>query len=386
MTSKFIRKLINRAHPNGPTDWHSDFASLSAADSALGWAKEIERSHTKCVDWSTMKPLTDEDYILEDDIDKHSQIEFPEQCLYQINSASVIGPWGDVLDSNGCLLTQFTPQNGNAGEHSGLLRLRYPNVRNLSGRVFNLAQPGSVNYYHWLTQILSSLRLFDNSIDSIDWFIVPAPKRFHLATLAALGVKEDRIVVLDESVSYRCEVLFQTTVSHSISPAPQAVDWLRQLYLSNQTPHNKKRKLYISRGDTGWRKVVNEAELEAFLRNHGYQSVQLAELKFGEQTALLNSASHVISPHGAGFTNLCFCQPNCHVLEIFPPKWTSLCYLYLSDIVGADYWFCNAEALGLTKSQIDERRNANAEEHHKLGGLLPISVPLEKIERFVTQT
>ena len=195
MTSNYFRKLVNRVHPSGPNGWHTDFTALSKTNSTLGWAREVESSNAKTIDWSGVKPLTEEDYILRDDIDKHGQIDFPAQFLHQINDAQVIGPWGDIISSNGHLLTEFSPQNGVAETHSGLLRLRYPKCHNLKGRVFNLAQPGSVNYYHWLTQVLASLRLFNDGLDSINWFIVPELKSFHLTTLAVLCIPEDRIAV-----------------------------------------------------------------------------------------------------------------------------------------------------------------------------------------------
>jgi capsular polysaccharide biosynthesis protein len=104
--------------------------------------------------------------------------------------------------------------------------------------------------------------------------------------------------------------------------------------------HPKAReRLYISRGKAAHRKVINEAEIEAYLHSLGFESVLLEALTVAEQASTLHSARVVVAPHGAGLTNLVFCRPDTIVIEMFSPSYINCCYWALSNWVDAQYYF-----------------------------------------------
>jgi len=79
-------------------------------------------------------------------------------------------------------------------------------------------------------------------------------------------------------------------------------------------PHQK---LYVSRGSKGARGVVNDDEIVEYLEARGFTTVRAENLTVEQQADLFASASVVLGPHGAGFSNIVFCQPGTKVIELF---------------------------------------------------------------------
>jgi hypothetical protein len=76
------------------------------------------------------------------------------------------------------------------------------------------------------------------------------------------------------------------------------------------------RKLYISRRDSSNRVLENEAEIENVLSAIGFEVVVLSGMSVAEQIELFYSAQCVITPHGAGLTNIVFCRPGATIIEL----------------------------------------------------------------------
>jgi hypothetical protein len=99
----------------------------------------------------------------------------------------------------------------------------------------------------------------------------------------------------------------------------------------------KSRKLYISRRDSPNRKLENEEEIEALISSYGFEIVSLTGMSLAEQINLFAGATHVIAPHGAGLTNIVFCKPVTHILEIKLLPYINWCYRRLAGIYGLNY-------------------------------------------------
>jgi hypothetical protein len=78
------------------------------------------------------------------------------------------------------------------------------------------------------------------------------------------------------------------------------------------------RKVYISRQFTGMRRILNEAVLRKALKQRGFEIVVLEKLAMADQMRVFAEADVIISPHGAGLTNVIFCNAGTLLIEIFP--------------------------------------------------------------------
>ncbi|NET41307.1 DUF563 domain-containing protein [Okeania sp. SIO2B3] len=51
----------------------------------------------------------------------------------------------------------------------------------------------------------------------------------------------------------------------------------------------------------------------------------------------------IITPHGAGLTNLVFCTPGTKVIEIFSPKYITPIYWQISNVCGLLHYYLIGE-------------------------------------------
>jgi len=359
-----FRRIFNFFHPRGPNCelLVDSGVALNNISVFKLYDKESSRRQSKSIiDFESAKGVTQEDYILSLDKDKNASFQFGECLIYSVSNGRLNGPDGDVLTKDKMLLSQFTPQNGSGLSHSAFKKIRYGDIKTLKGVVLSLCTPYSSNYYHWLIEALPILRAFSKSeLDQIDYFVVPKKKNFLLDSLLGLGIPKEKVVELVGNDTLICDELLISSYSKCVAPNPNAVEWLRERYDYSSTKHEPKNKqmLYLSRGDSNWRGVANEAEVEKYLLEKGFQILELSQYTFKDQQQLFSSANVVIAAHGAGLANIVFCNSGTKVLEIHPARWTSLCYAHLASQVGCDYFYCNAEEVGLTKEEVDERRRS----------------------------
>ncbi|MFX1392251.1 MAG: DUF563 domain-containing protein [Promethearchaeota archaeon] len=122
---------------------------------------------------------------------------------------------------------------------------------------------------------------------------------------------------------------------------------------------NKNKRIYISRSKAKERRVLNEGKLLELIKKHNFEIIHTEDLAFKEQVKLFNSASIVISPHGAGLANIIFSE-KIKVIELFPPKYLMPHYFMISKVLGFKYRF----SIG-TESDDNYNFNANLDEIEK---------------------
>lgn len=96
------------------------------------------------------------------------------------------------------------------------------------------------------------------------------------------------------------------------------------------------RRLYISRNDAKRRRIINETEVFAELKCHGFEMIKCSELTFREQVETFASAEVVVGAHGAGHANTMFSRN--HVLvECFPTPRIQPAFYLLGANLGVRY-------------------------------------------------
>jgi capsular polysaccharide biosynthesis protein len=112
------------------------------------------------------------------------------------------------------------------------------------------------------------------------------------------------------------------------------------------TNAKRRKRIFISRRSAGWRHVVNEAEVEAWLASLGFESYDLQDLTFNQQVHLFSEADIVVGTHGAAHTNMLFAPPGATLVEIFAPSYLAAFYWTLSDALACRYWYMVGERAG----------------------------------------
>lgn len=119
---------------------------------------------------------------------------------------------------------------------------------------------------------------------------------------------------------------------------PGVSEWLREgVWNSFQVIRsNPKHRIYISRSKAKFRRIANEPELYPLLKQYGFKIVWPEELEYKQQIQIFYDAEAIISPHGAGLTNLLFAEKT-KVVEFHPAKIMKGRYMLLCKGLGFEY-------------------------------------------------
>ncbi len=208
------------------------------------------------------------------------------------------------------------------------------------------------NYYHWIVLFLTRL----NSVFLNDWqekfdgspvlllpFFRDVAQRQSAEALAAHFKLP--ILNITEDVTIKVKRLLhpQPAPSGGLKPHPFMKESFSLLRAAFYEHGDYPKKIYVTRRDTKIRRLLNESELESRLEAHGYTIVSLTGKTFAEQVNLFAHAKKIIGGHGAGLTNLAFCEPGTAVLEVQMPSHLNWCYRRLATMLELDYGYFYGE-------------------------------------------
>jgi capsular polysaccharide biosynthesis protein len=196
-----------------------------------------------------------------------------------------------------------------------------------------LCVPAGEKYFHWMMDVLPRLELIERAghiLDSIDWFVCnPLLYDYQFESLDLLGIPKEKFISLDSRSHFEfTELLVPSLAGTSGNMLRSNIDFIRSLW--TPSTHKADRKLFISRSDAKYRHLINEQEGYQKLRQHGYEYTTLTGTSVMDQSKLFSAASEIVACHGAGLTNLAFCQSGTRVLELFAPQYVNPCYYSLS--------------------------------------------------------
>ncbi len=97
----------------------------------------------------------------------------------------------------------------------------------------------------------------------------------------------------------------------------KSVKILKNLLIPNNKINGDK-KIYVTREDSAYRKVINEADILPILREKGYKVINPQLYDIDEQIKIFSNADKIISPHGSNLSNIIFCKPGTEIYEIGP--------------------------------------------------------------------
>jgi hypothetical protein len=282
----------------------------------------------------------------------------PPLLVAAIPGARVYGESGAAIAPDGRLLVDTCgvhpqlPFRERAG-HPIWRVAAFPPLEVLHERVAVLgAWHAGQNYFHWMFNVLPRvelLRLAGVELGAVDRFAINRPHLpFHHETLARLGLGGARLLPIGPRLHVRADSLLVTSsLRFSGHRTPCVLAFLRREFLARPSPAPAGHaRLYVSREDSTHRRLVNEAECLGVLRPLGFEKVTLTGLTVADQAALFSGAAVIVAPHGAGLTNLVFCDPGTTVVELCSPTELRSHYLELSRALGLHHHWVVGERAG----------------------------------------
>jgi capsular polysaccharide biosynthesis protein len=178
---------------------------------------------------------------------------------------------------------------------------------------------GDSNYCHWVTRSLLKLALLDGDIANeghrflINDNLFPFQKEY----LELLGIPEQHLIKVAPGSVVSCSEIMVPTLLRNHPKMILGINWLRErLKRLMANLENANDMVYLSRRDSKHHVLVNELELEAELSLRGFKIVLASTISVAEQINIFSKARVLISPHGAGLTNIIFSPLHAKIIEI----------------------------------------------------------------------
>jgi capsular polysaccharide biosynthesis protein len=203
---------------------------------------------------------------------------------------------------------------------------------------------GYANYFHWMTQALPAIDHAVGRIGQAQRVLIALPQlnawqEDSLRLLGLAGIK--RMTIEDTSKKYalaKAEFSELLNGGAAFSNSTVASETYSRLRASIDRPTLRDKKVYVARTDAITRQMRNEGAVIDEIRRRGYEVVAPGILPLTEQIRLFRSARIVVGAHGAGMTNIVFCEPETIVYELVPAHYTNACFCNLAQICNLRYW------------------------------------------------
>lgn len=225
------------------------------------------------------------------------------------------------------------------------------------GIVFN----GASTHWHFLIDGLGSLRGLSRlgaRTLYVDAGVTDDQVAFLVAFARAAGIDDCPAVVRLAGELFR----FVDCVFPCRSEITEAVSWVRSvLRVEHSVPVGGPARIFVARGTSGVRRLVNEEEVRALLeRDFGFQTVDPHSLTLEGQRDAFGSARVIVGPHGAGLANAIFARAPVAIVELYH---STLQHFFgaLSEVLGARYLAVRGEALAAPSADARQRRPDNAD-------------------------
>jgi capsular polysaccharide biosynthesis protein len=248
----------------------------------------------------------------------------------------------------------------------------------INGAVANLTCFSCVadSYGHWMTDVLPRLAIYIKSRVHFDYLYMPYKDLvWQNDILSLLKISKRQIIPYPQYKFLRCKQIISSPFPR---PAWDVPEWiprlLRSLFPYEIQNGKEEKKIYATRKDAKWRKVLNENDFEIMLKKFGFEILTMANLSVAQKINLFSNSEFVISIHGSTLSNTFFSKPNTRVLEIFGPGQRSPLHYQIAQVNDLKYY-----SLHFSDNLVDQL-------DEKQAAFTDFNVNLDIVEEFLDKT
>jgi capsular polysaccharide biosynthesis protein len=269
---------------------------------------------------------------------------YPSQHLVVLPEAILKRNRGLIVFDKNCYLAEAHWRVAHVYEDPSY-RNEWPvtDKRRLTGNWYCLMGHWGGQYHHWLWDELPRLfAALPHLPDNIRFIVADDLSNSQRDTLQLLGITVNRCLPQSAFGETQVERLwFATPLGHSdhAATAPDVAKRMRDLFVGRlgSGTNERKRRVFISRANARYRRLLNESELIPELERLRFEIVRPEEFSFADQVRIFSECAAVLGVHGAGLTNILFVPAGCSVLEIHGPDVTRFHYWVMACTLGHSY-------------------------------------------------
>jgi len=269
----------------------------------------------------------------------------PDRYLYSLDSGYIIGFLGLIYDKN---RRSFIDESAklwleNLATSNYINYYNPPAAEYLPGVSLSCVTAGADGgFYHFFHEVLPKLFFCRDVLPVVDHILLNGPAdEWKTKWLHHIGIDLDKIIWIDNKSHYKCKQLLFTNrlignyhISNwSLNAIRSLIKVSPSLAAANICESNI---IWISRKTARTRPVNWEDELIAQFPS--IKSIDTSQLSIADTIKTFENATHIISPHGAGLSNIILCRPKTKVLELFSDiRNYQPCYFRISSLCGLEH-------------------------------------------------
>jgi len=276
----------------------------------------------------------------------------PATFTLEVRGGRLSGDFG-ALTTPGKLLDHETSNYFgvfNWREHPIFLRPTLGPTEHVEGTALSLTTRGTaINYYHFLFDAIGRYGVLEECLPDakIDAVVVPHASGYQRQLLELAGIPGPWIQPRRGHTVTADRMLVPSNPNWALEAPPATVEWLRERLRPSTTAAGGPHRLYVTRGTTPrTRRYVQEPELWPHLEKRGFTRLDPGSLTVQEQIDVFSRAEVIVSPHGAGLTNVTFSPRGVKVLELFASTYVHLGLWSICKAIDADYRYLVADGPG----------------------------------------
>lgn len=277
-------------------------------------------------------------------------LRVPSICAFEVTKAQVMGKSDLLFLEDQCLhheLYRFDQDflfeemhdivSINAANKK-MVRFKGQQVDSIPSGI-SLVGSATSNYVHWLTETLPKLAL----IDGVDAYrdlpyiidaglhpnILDSVRHLNSGGRDVIQLGRGEMLAVDKLVAISPVAYVPFDFKPGIKPdkldinpgtalySPDGLQRVRQSMVTclGETAGALKRRLFLRRTGKS-RPMNNSIEIEAMVREYGFEIIEPETLSFAEQVRLFSSAELIVSQGGAALGNIIFAPTGCHVIVL----------------------------------------------------------------------
>ncbi|MCF8276455.1 MAG: glycosyltransferase family 61 protein [Flavobacteriales bacterium] len=264
----------------------------------------------------------------------HNEKWFHNEIIVKAKNALVEPQYGYAIDGLDTIIGTSIRTRSNLPSPIPTLKAKLLGSKRSLDRAILFDGSMGINYFHFLSDVLHKVYLLEAFMEMDCPLLVGRQvfsKPFFQFFITQTELSKLNWQPIDLPV--QVEELFIAR------PMPYGKEhWLRtkQLFIKQDATIGSRKAVFVNR--TGTRHITNWSAVEKILNEHSIEIVDPGNLDVKQQAELFNSASHVIGIHGAGMTNLAFCNHSkVKVLELCSNNRIGTQYYWLCQALGIDW-------------------------------------------------
>ncbi|WP_443938118.1 glycosyltransferase family 61 protein [Pedobacter sp. MW01-1-1] len=218
---------------------------------------------------------------------------------------------------------------------------KMPEIKKLKGITLSFLSIGADGgFYHFLFESLAKWGIFKSILANCDHLLFNGPATdWKLKWMHQAEIDTKKIIWVDAKSHFQCEqLIFSNRLIHDQQINTWCIDRLKEMFAISILPRpiRQEKVIWISRKNLVNRNLVWENEL--LQKYPQIEVIDLTSLSARESINIMQHASHVIGPHGAGLSNIYLCEENTKILELFPhDSFFQPCYARLAQTCRLKY-------------------------------------------------